>query len=82
MSRLLVCLALLSFADRAVACINDNELPSHEREFRSEYLVAAAPARAPSGSQSRPRTEMVMASGAAMLASAVVLAWVGSRPRS
>jgi hypothetical protein len=82
MRRLLLCLALVAIADRAVACINDNELPSHEREFRSEYLVAAAPVREPSVRTSRPRTELVTAAGAAMLASAVVLAWVGSRPRS
>jgi hypothetical protein len=37
MRRLLLCLALVLSAAPAAACINDGELPSHEREFRSQY---------------------------------------------
>ena len=37
MRRLLSAVALALFASPAVACINDSELPGHEREFRSSY---------------------------------------------
>ncbi len=37
MGRFLVCLALAGLARPAAACLNDNELPEHEREFRSQY---------------------------------------------
>lgn len=44
MSRLAVSvLALAVFAGPATACINDSELPTHEREFRSRYLAPATP---------------------------------------
>jgi hypothetical protein len=35
--RLLTMTALVAFAGPAAACINDSELPGHEREFRSSY---------------------------------------------
>jgi hypothetical protein len=53
MRRLLVCLALALFAAGPVAaCINDSELPSHEREFRSQYRSTSPyvpPVQTPSG---------------------------------
>jgi hypothetical protein len=35
--RLITLAALVAVAAPAVACINDSELPGHEREFRSSY---------------------------------------------
>jgi hypothetical protein len=35
--RLLTIAALVALAGPAAACINDSELPGHEREFRSSY---------------------------------------------
>jgi hypothetical protein len=43
MLRLLACLVLAWFACPATACINDVELPNHEREFRSQYRRQTAP---------------------------------------
>jgi hypothetical protein len=52
MARFIVCVAALALARPATACLNDNELPAHEREFRSEYvrgfIAPAATPRAPS----------------------------------
>lgn len=64
-------LALVVLARPAPACINDNELPTHEREFRSQYGVVAErpPTRIP-----EPRGLRVLtASGAALLAAAAIL---------
>lgn len=65
----------------ATACINDNESPTHEREFRSQYggLV-----QIPSQDQSlrRPaRLDLLMGGGVAMLAGSVVLIAKRSRAR-
>jgi hypothetical protein len=38
----LLALVLAGLAGPAAACINDDELPSHEREFRSQYSVLAS----------------------------------------
>jgi len=47
MGRTLAFLALLGLAAPAVAlaCMNDKELPQHEREFRSQYRGPAGKAR-------------------------------------
>lgn len=34
-------------ANPAAACLNDSELPSHEREFRSQYRNGYSPFSAP-----------------------------------
>ena len=80
MSRLFACLVLVGLASPAMACINDNELPTHEREFRSQYgeLVSR-----PHSSSPRPlRHELVLGAGSGLLAGAFVLALVGRRARS
>ncbi len=37
MRTLLAVILAVGFVSTASACINDRELPSHEREFRSQY---------------------------------------------
>lgn len=75
MRRLLVCLALALFAAPAAACINDGELPGHEREFRSQYrdsplamLSEASPTRwIPFRYQAMIGSGMLLATGATMV---------------
>jgi hypothetical protein len=43
MRRIFALLALTAFAGPAAACINDNELKSYEREFRSQYQGGGPP---------------------------------------
>lgn len=83
MSRLLACLALAVAAGPAFACINDVELPAHEREFRSQYRgPAAAPPASPPESTDRPGTGLLVGTGAALFAGAVALALSGRRAGS
>jgi hypothetical protein len=49
MRRLFALLAFAAAAAPAVACINDSELPSHEREFRSSYQAERKPEPLDSG---------------------------------
>jgi hypothetical protein len=51
---LLTMAALLAASATASACINDSELPSHEREFRSSYKNSPAPESTPSSSYAAP----------------------------
>jgi hypothetical protein len=44
MRRLFALLALVVATTPAFACINDSELPGHEREFRSSYQADRKPA--------------------------------------
>lgn len=47
MRRLLAVLALATASTPAFACVNDSELPTHEREFRSSYQTDRKPAEPP-----------------------------------
>jgi hypothetical protein len=80
MRRLLACLALLVLtAAPAAACINDGELPSHEREFRYQYRERTAP---PSYSPARwlsPGAQMLIGSGLVLMTGAVVVVLNGRR---
>jgi hypothetical protein len=81
MRRLLCCLTLLALSSPAVACYNDVELPSHEREFRSQYKQPAStptPAAAPSYPNG---SSLLLGSGAVLLIGAVGLAGIGTRTR-
>ncbi|OWK45046.1 hypothetical protein [Fimbriiglobus ruber] len=85
MSRFLTCLVVIALAAApAVACINDSELQSHEREFRSQYgkpaPVAAPPANPPSSSPSSGT--IAGGAGVLLLLGATVVAWRGSTNRA
>jgi hypothetical protein len=83
MRLLLVCLAIVGLACPALACINDIELPTHEREFRSQYSKPASQPPTPSGDPSGPSGYLLLMSvGGALLTGAVGLAAMGGRPRS
>jgi hypothetical protein len=77
MSRLLAGVLLLAAAGPAGACINDVELPSHEREFRSQYGgPVAPPSPEPAG---RAGVALLAGAGAVMLVAGFALALGGRR---
>jgi hypothetical protein len=81
MRRLLACLTLVLLASPAVACINDSELPSHEREFRSQYNRQTSPP-APSAAPSSPDgSPWLLGGGTLLLIGAVGLAGTSRRAR-
>ena len=84
MRRLLACLFLAGGCQGAAfGCLNDNESPQHEREFRSQYLaplVARATKKADSDGSYVFRLATV--GGAVLLGGAMVVAGNASRPRS
>jgi hypothetical protein len=67
---LLTLAVLLLGAASASACINDSELPSHEREFRSSYKNSPAPESTPSSSYAAP---VAAGGGVVLLIGAVVV---------
>ncbi|APW61692.1 hypothetical protein [Paludisphaera borealis] len=75
LSSLLVCFVLVEMGGPAAACMNDNESPTHEREFRSQY---GGLAWIPSGDEVayhyRNRHNLLIAGGAALLGGGFVLA--------
>ena len=77
MGRLIVCFALL--ASPAAACINDDELPTHEREFRSQYHELARPSTAPANPFG---SGLLLGTGAALLTGAAAVALFGGRSRN
>ena len=82
MLRLLACLVLAWFACPATACINDVELPNHEREFRSQYRrQASPPAASPNSPSLPPRYHLLMGGGSALLIGALGVMVVGLRAR-
>jgi hypothetical protein len=54
--------AAFVFAGSASACLNDSELPTHEREFRSSYKRQAPP-ESPTDSQMFPPNMVPVALG-------------------
>ncbi len=77
MCRLLACLALVWFVGPATACINDIELPTHEREFRSQYHGPANPPAPPATDPSPSNHRLPIGAGLLMLTGAVVLSLTG-----
>jgi hypothetical protein len=74
MRTLLASLVLAGLAGPAAACINDSELPTHEREFRSQYRGPAAPAEPPSAAPAGPVDNRLLAwAGGALLVGAVAV---------
>jgi hypothetical protein len=78
MRRLLVCLALALFAAPAAACINDSELPSHEREFKSQYRGTGYSPVAPTDS---PAQNIMIGGGGVLLGGAAAMVVTGGRRR-
>lgn len=79
---LLACLALIGPVGPASACINDNELPAHEREFRSQYAGPASPR--PVRNYGRARSAghwLLVGSGAGLLLGAFAVATTRRRAR-
>jgi hypothetical protein len=79
MRRLLVCLALAAFAGPAAACINDSELPRHEREFKSQYR-GNTPYLAPV-TDSPTSEKFLIGGGGLLLSGAAALVLTGGRKR-
>jgi hypothetical protein len=80
MRRLAACwIALALVAGPAVACINDAELPNHEREFRSHYRRQATPP-SPPPSDSNGYGPAIGA-GFALLVGGAAVAMLGGRKR-
>jgi hypothetical protein len=82
MKRLLVCLFVAACPASAFACINDNELPSHEREFRSQYRDSLVEyGRPPARSDGSRVFWLMTGGGVVLLAGGVGAALVGGRAR-
>ena len=78
MRRLLVCLALALFAAPAAACINDSDLSSHEREFKSQYRGKSYSPISPTES---PAQNIMIGGGGMLLGGAAALVVTGGRRR-
>jgi hypothetical protein len=76
MHRLFATLAVVLTAMPAVACINDSELPGHEREFRSGYQADRKPGEQPPPSllQQYGPGAMAVAGGVLLLGAGLVVA--------
>ena len=79
MARWLACLALVVLAAPVAACINDIELPSHEREFRSRYRGPSSTPSAPSTDSFTPSQQVLLGAGAVLLVGAGALTLSGGR---
>lgn len=69
MRHVLAALIVAAFAAPAFACLNDQELPSHEREFRSQYRGSEPPAK----TSESPNYFRAYGAGGALLLGATVL---------
>ena len=81
MLRLLACLAVACCVGPASACINEVELPGHEREFRSQYRRQAAPALLRPRRPSRQAIACCSGAASVLLLGAFGLVVVGRRAR-
>lgn len=82
MRRLLLVLALLLAVPPARACINDRELPSHEREFRSQYGLPVVDEWESPSTNGRTVLDVLRWSGTAALMFALAAVLLGGRNRS
>ena len=64
MGRILSFLVVFVLCGSALACLNDEETPTHEREFRSQYLLVDG-IRPPN--PDRPIDERLLVGGGAVL---------------
>lgn len=72
MRTLLTAAVVVAIAGPATACINDVEVESHEREFRSQYRDVA-PATSAEPAPATSRTPFAYGGGALLLVGAVVV---------
>lgn len=73
MRRLVTSLAAVAaLTGPAVACINDSELPGHEREFRSSYQNDRPPSSSSARWQAYAPTALYSAGGALAVAAGFV----------
>jgi hypothetical protein len=78
---LFACLAMIGLAGPAAACINDVELPNHEREFRSQYR--GPDSQPPSTEQPSPVKDwLLLGFGGALLVGAMIVPVRDRRTRS
>ena len=68
---ILVSSILLCASAGALGCLNDSELPSREREFRSQYLETPLMTETDSSVRPHDRTDWIMASGVVLLSGAL-----------
>lgn len=68
MRRPFAAVALALVCSPAVACINDSELPTHEREFRSGYMADRKPSEPP-----EPSYKQYIPGGAAAVGGVLLL---------
>lgn len=84
--RLGLALAILAgIAAPAAACINDSELPGHEREFRSNYGEPTSPPPPPPRAldfAGFPTHPMLLGTGTALLTGAFLVTVNGKRART
>jgi hypothetical protein len=81
---LLVCAVLAGLGGRATACINDNESPAHEREFRSQYggRLAGLPSTNHETYRHPDRHDLLLGGGAFLLIGSFMLATKRVRSRA
>jgi hypothetical protein len=86
MTRLHGCLlyvVLVGLGSPATACINDNESPIHEREFRSQYAgLVSLPTIEQSAYQHPARHNLLFGGGLVLLIGAFALAATKARTRA
>lgn len=63
--------AIISMSSSAGACLNDSELPDHEREFRSQYLDSQLMTSLENPHQRNDGTLLFSAAGGVLLAGAI-----------
>ena len=77
--KMILAVGLMATCGSAGACLNDSELPDHEREFRSQYLDQQLMTSGEKSSQPGDKAWMMSATGIVLLAGAVGLTWFGRK---
>ena len=75
-------LGFVLIAGPASGCINDVELPTHEREFRSQYTRTGPTRSTPAATPYPARHWLLIGSGSTLLACGLAVALLGGRARA